>query len=157
INVLCHRALLIGYTREERQIDGAIIHQAAKELGRSERTRLWLVSKFLLSSSTAFATSLVLLTGVIFFLAATRGRLPVLTPSQSEETAVPVQRADDTKKEPLVPAAVPPQTTSATSTQPLQETPILPVQPPNPPSEPPTGSASIPSVSSSQVMPEPSG
>lgn len=36
INILCHRALLIAYTHEERLIDRAIILQAAREIGRAD-------------------------------------------------------------------------------------------------------------------------
>lgn len=34
INVLCHRALLVAFTKEERKIDSHIVRQAVKELGR---------------------------------------------------------------------------------------------------------------------------
>ena len=45
INILCHRALLIGYTQEERELRPRIVRQAAKELRRdqhkSQRTSAW--------------------------------------------------------------------------------------------------------------------
>jgi general secretion pathway protein A len=45
INILCHRALLIGYTQEERDLGPRLVRQAAKELRRdqhqSQRTPVW--------------------------------------------------------------------------------------------------------------------
>jgi general secretion pathway protein A len=45
INILCHRALLIGYTREDRNLGPRVVRQAAKELRRdqhrSQRTPAW--------------------------------------------------------------------------------------------------------------------
>lgn len=45
INIVCHRALLIGYTREDRDLGPGVIRQAAKELRRdqhhSQRTTVW--------------------------------------------------------------------------------------------------------------------
>jgi general secretion pathway protein A len=62
LNVLCHRALLIGYTREERHIDRDILLQAAKELGREDNTQ---------SSSSFRRLGSPLLTGVLIFLSTT--------------------------------------------------------------------------------------
>jgi len=66
INILCHRALLIGYTREERRIDRTIILQAAKEIGREEPSS---ARKFpSLSFSPLLVGLLILLgTGVLVF------------------------------------------------------------------------------------------
>lgn len=47
INVLCHRALLIGYTREERQIDWRVLRRAVRELRNREGDRLHVVRRHL--------------------------------------------------------------------------------------------------------------
>lgn len=74
INVLCHRALLIAYTREERQIDRLMILQAAKEMGRSDTPSERMFPRTIPSP---------LLTGLLVFLgtgmlvfASTHGWLP---------------------------------------------------------------------------------
>jgi general secretion pathway protein A len=53
INVLCHRALLIGYTQEERYLGPAIIRQAAREVHASaaKRSRFLIRHPFLLTAS----------------------------------------------------------------------------------------------------------
>jgi general secretion pathway protein A len=77
INVLCHRALLIGYTKEERLIDRVLILQAAKELGRDDGVS---------TQETARRSLSPLLAGVFIFLgtaalvfASTHGWLPTRT------------------------------------------------------------------------------
>jgi len=76
INVLCHRALLIAYTREERQISTAVIRQAIKELRRHAReTHPSLAHRFF-TLKTAVIGSLLLALGTLSVMAATRGWLP---------------------------------------------------------------------------------
>ena len=73
INILCHRALLVAYTREERKIDSNIVRQAMKELRRHGQE----VRQFLWGHSPAFKTvSAVLLLvaiGLLTLLATNRG------------------------------------------------------------------------------------
>lgn len=77
INVLCHRALLIAYTREERRIDRITILQAAKEIGREESPTNQKALKA--ASSPLLAGLLVFLgTGMLVF-ASTHGWLPTRT------------------------------------------------------------------------------
>ncbi len=76
INAICDRALLIGYTKETREITPPIVKQAAREVqgdtgsGRSA----WSINK--VASASAFAAaSIALLAGVIML---TSGPLPTL-------------------------------------------------------------------------------
>jgi general secretion pathway protein A len=73
INVLCHRALLIAYTREERKIDSNIIRQAMKELrrhGQDTRQFLWGRSFALKAVAAVILLSTI---GLLTTLATTRG------------------------------------------------------------------------------------
>ena len=73
INVLCHRALLIAYTREERKIDSNIIRQAMKELRRhGQDTRQFLWGRSFALKAVA-AVILVATIGLLTALATTRG------------------------------------------------------------------------------------
>ncbi len=71
VNILCHRALLIGYTREERRIERDAILQAAKELGREEPSFASRLPSFL--SSPAVVGGLVLLVAAMLAFASTHG------------------------------------------------------------------------------------
>jgi general secretion pathway protein A len=71
VNILCHRALLIGYTREERRIERDAILQAAKELGREEPSFASRLPSFL--SSPAVVGGLVLLVAALLAFASTHG------------------------------------------------------------------------------------
>jgi len=63
INAVCDRALLVGYTREERNITPAIIKQAAKEIRgeaiKHERASAWTVAKRFLPSPPVVGTGAV--------------------------------------------------------------------------------------------------
>jgi general secretion pathway protein A len=73
INVLCHRALLVAYTREERKIDSNIIRQAMKELRRhGQDTRQFLWGRSFALKAVA-AVILVATIGLLTALATTRG------------------------------------------------------------------------------------
>jgi general secretion pathway protein A len=85
INVLCHRALLISYTHEERQISQAVIRQAAKELRSSEPEGRRLLSWRTLALA---ASLLVLLAGGLFFVVLPHGWMPALTPWNPAATRV---------------------------------------------------------------------
>jgi general secretion pathway protein A len=87
INVLCHRALLISYTHEERQISQAVIRQAAKELRSSEPEGRRLFSWRTLALATSL---LVLLVGGLFFVAPPPGWLSALMPWKPAATQVAV-------------------------------------------------------------------
>lgn len=91
INVLCHRALLIGYTREERQIDRATIMQAAKELGRDGDVNS---RKFLRVSFSPLLTGvLVFLSTAVLVFASTQGWLPTKTRTSSPDLAALVPQS----------------------------------------------------------------
>jgi len=94
INVLCHRALLISYTREERYIDRATILQAARELGRAD-----VVSerKFFKAPLSPLLTGLLVFLGTsMLVFASTHGWLPMRSrPLQEEANAVPVQAEEE--------------------------------------------------------------
>ena len=77
INVLCHRALLISYTHEERQISQAVIRQAAKELRPLEYEGRRLFSWRTLTLATSI---LVLFAGGLFFVMPGHGWLPAFVP-----------------------------------------------------------------------------
>ena len=75
INVLCHRALLVAYTQEERKIDSHIVRQAMKELrrhGQDARQFLWGHSP---AFKIASAVLLLIAIGLLTLLATTRGWL----------------------------------------------------------------------------------
>jgi len=73
INVLCHRALLVAYTKEERKIDSQVVRQAMKELRRhGQEARQFLRGRSRLFDA-AFVVLLLALGGVLSVLATTRG------------------------------------------------------------------------------------
>ena len=72
INVLCHRALLVAYTQEERKVDSHIVRQARKELRRHGQE----TQQFLWGRSSALKAALV------FSLALTVGLLAALARNQ---------------------------------------------------------------------------
>jgi general secretion pathway protein A len=76
INVLCHRALLVAYTREDRQISVIVIRQAIDELRRhGQETRSFVRGRPTIFK-VAFAATLLLGFGALSVVAATRGWLP---------------------------------------------------------------------------------
>lgn len=105
INVLCHRALLVAYTHEERQISTAVIRQAIKELRRhGEETRLSFLGRFL-ALKAVVAGTLLLAFGALSVMAATRGWLPqkwmtVLTLHDKEEQKAPAAPVQEQEKTP---------------------------------------------------------
>ena len=89
INVLCHRALLVAYTREERQISVVIIRQAIDELRRhGQETRSFVRGRSVLFKM-AVAATLLLGFGALSVVAAARGWLPyqwgIAIPANEEE------------------------------------------------------------------------
>jgi general secretion pathway protein A len=122
INVLCHRALLIGYTREERHIDRATIMQAAQELGRDGDVN---ARTFLHSPLSPLLTGvLIFLSTAILVFASTQGWLPTKTrpsspdslaalapqstsPAESKEKSInPPPHAEQTVGPPMPPPSV---------------------------------------------------
>ncbi|MSQ48712.1 MAG: DUF2075 domain-containing protein [Deltaproteobacteria bacterium] len=76
INVLCHRALLVAYTREERQISVAVVRQAMDELRRhGQETRSLLRSRSF-AFNAVLAVVVLLGVGALSAVAASRGWLP---------------------------------------------------------------------------------
>lgn len=139
INVLCHRALLIGYTREERRLDRATISQAAKELGRDRDLQTWRLPQWAFSP---LATGvLVLLSTAVLVFASTHGWLPTKThlPQNDTVTSAPQQSAtpeaaettqDTAEPLPEIPSPVSHPSTSPT-TKP-QEATLSPASPSSP-------------------------
>lgn len=79
INLLCDRALLVGYTRESRRIDVDIVRQAIRELARDRQLRTPGRRPARLALSALLVVLLV--TGYVYFLPATgnHGVEPVAT------------------------------------------------------------------------------
>ncbi len=114
INVLCHRALLIGYTREERQIDRPIMLQAAKELGRNDPGREHAISHRV---SVAFQTGALALLGIAALVfVSTHGWLAVQTSQKAEEPHLAQPQAAETTKDAAPTPTTPLSTNSAAST-----------------------------------------
>jgi len=76
INVLCHRALLVAYTREERQISVAVVRQAIDELRRHRQETRSLLRSRSFAFNAALAIVLLLGVGALSVVAASRGWIP---------------------------------------------------------------------------------
>jgi general secretion pathway protein A len=88
INVLCHRALLIGFTREERDIGRKIVRQAIEELRRDRRESRRSLSWRLVTATTLGAASLLFVAGVLFGVVPSPEWLPGFpSPHKQEITA----------------------------------------------------------------------
>lgn len=154
VNVLCHRALLIGYTREERQIDRSIVLQAAKEVGREDASS---TRKFpSVSFSPLLGGLLILLgTGMLVF-ASTHGWLP--TRNQSPATpppAVAPQPTEEANGQLAHPATSTPEVTALAEEKTLEEE-----QPPSSPTQThtiqtPTATISITTESPTPAVQQP--
>jgi general secretion pathway protein A len=95
INILCHRALLIGFTREEREIGRKIIRQAIQELRRDQQKPSF--SWRPVAVTTLGIMSILFVAGAFFGVVPSRDWLPrVTSPNRQEATAqVPaVQRVE---------------------------------------------------------------
>ncbi|MGH7966402.1 MAG: ExeA family protein, partial [Candidatus Binatia bacterium] len=86
INAICHRALLISYTREERQVGWAIVRQAAKELRHHRRGPDSLFPRLSPAPVALLVGGLLLLTGGVFAGIMLRNFVPELTPPGSQKT-----------------------------------------------------------------------
>lgn len=128
INVLCHRALLISYTQEERHIGPAIIRQAAREVRAPEQKRRLFARRPL-----ALAAGLTFLLFVGLFVAAwMRGWLPARLPWDPAEPTLALSgkhNGDD------APASMT-QTAVASPSPPLEPTPQAVSQPADAPPVP---------------------
>jgi general secretion pathway protein A len=142
INILCHRALLIGYTREERQIiDRALVRQAVHELGRHERASLWSFPQRSLAFNALLAGMLLLLVGELFVLASTQGWLPTF--SSEEQTTAVAPAGEEPKEESPILASAPAHPETLASVPPPGD--VLPAeaQAPPPASFPPAAEALV--------------
>jgi general secretion pathway protein A len=138
INVLCHRSLLVAYTREERKIDFKVVRQAMKELRRHGQE----ARQFLWGRSTPFKAALAAL------LLATIGLLAALASGRgwfARETASPTPTAasNGEEKEQTVTVAVPEPVSAEVTPQPTSSP--APV-PPTTPSAPRPASDTLPAV-----------
>ncbi|MGE0684777.1 MAG: peptidoglycan-binding protein, partial [Candidatus Binatia bacterium] len=119
INVLCHRSLLIAYTREERQIDHDTILQAAKEIGREDtptnRTFLKVASSPLLAGLLVF-----LGTGMLVF-ASTHGWLPTRTAIPQEDPRPASSQSTEAPSANVVSLPAAASSTSAEETAPIKD------------------------------------
>lgn len=147
VNILCHRALLIGYTREERHIDRATISQAAKELGRDRDLQTWQLPQ--LSFSPLAAGMLVLLGTAVLVFVSTRGWLPTKSQPSLEDTLTSISPQNPNlvaiEKNNDVPAPPPGTATLASPPSSSREAPPqgeAPRQAPLPPPPSPTQEAS---------------
>jgi general secretion pathway protein A len=88
INVLCHRALLIGFTREERDIGRKIVRQAIEELRRDRQESRQSLSWRLVTATTLGAASLLFVAGMLFGVVPSPEWLPGFpSPHKQEITA----------------------------------------------------------------------
>jgi general secretion pathway protein A len=129
INVLCHRSLLVAYTREERKIDSHVVRQAMKELRRhGQETR-----QFLWGRSTPFKAALAVILlatiGVVAALAAGRGWFV-------RETASPTPTVASREEEKE-------QSVTTTATEPVSAE-VAPQPSPAPTPAPPTAPQDVP-------------
>jgi general secretion pathway protein A len=109
INVLCHRALLVAYTREERQISVAIVRQAIDELRRhGQETRSLLRSRSFVFNA-ALAVILLFVVGTLSVVAASRGWLPqpwgsaiapTVEPESGSAVVTAAEKSETGKREP---------------------------------------------------------
>jgi|SRR6266571_2029189 len=86
VNVLCHRALLISYTHEERQVGRAVLRQAIKELRPQGREGHGVFLRHTLAFNALMGGVILLLVGELFVVASTRGWWPVLAGPGSRES-----------------------------------------------------------------------
>ncbi len=164
INVLCHRALLVAYTREERKIDSQLIRQAIKELrrhGQDARQFLWGRSSVVLKA--ALAATLVVAIGLLSTLAPVRrwfSRETIPQPqvaherAEGEEKAVAeVGAANGTTEVTPKPTPGPPQPLLQPTVPPDTSPPLAATLPPVTipgPQEAGAGSPSVPLLSSEE-------
>jgi general secretion pathway protein A len=110
INVLCHRTLLVSYTREERQINRSLVRQAIEEL-RSHEQKSWRGFAWRTAAiSTLAATILLLLLGGLSRFPLVRDWLPrpILSPSEEATAQAPtIPLAESADSSPPRPTAVP--------------------------------------------------
>ena len=107
INVLCHRALLVAYTREERQISVAVVRQAIDELRRHGQETRSLLRSHSFVFNAALAVILLSVVGTLSVVAASRGWLPqpwvsAITPKVEQESGssvVAVEQSETGKRE----------------------------------------------------------
>lgn len=112
INILCHRALLIAYTHEQRLIDRALILQAAREIGRED---IFTERKFFDASYSPLLAGLLVFFGIgMLVFASTHGWL-------STHTTIP-------QGEHLIAALQPIEATSAPSASLVAATPTTPTE-----------------------------
>ncbi|HEV8717365.1 MAG TPA: AAA family ATPase [Candidatus Binatia bacterium] len=109
INVLCHRALLIGFTREARKIGWKIMRQAMQELRRDQqREAKRSFSWRRVTAATLGAASLLSVTGVLFGVVPFPGWQPGLASSHKQEGTTPaVERAQSQVSPPQTDPAKP--------------------------------------------------
>lgn len=97
INVLCHRTLLIGFTREERQIGWRIVRQAVRELRRDQHQSRRGFSWRPVAVSALGAASLLFVAGTFFGVVPSRDWLARVASSNRKAATTPapaMQRAE---------------------------------------------------------------
>jgi len=105
INALCDRALLIGYTKEAKQITAGLVKQAAKEVRGDRRTReIKLNFGRVLPASAFVLTSLIALLAMVLI---TSGPLPftegfLATIPRPTAPAGSLERTDPAREAPIV-------------------------------------------------------
>lgn len=116
INILCHRALLVGYTREQSQIDRPVVRQAAQEL-RQDKHNSPHSKRRRLAAGIGIGGTLVLAIGLFFLVSLTPVRewwsgppsaasgTLVSAPASGTENADPEQPKGETGAAITLPAA----------------------------------------------------
>lgn len=102
INVLCHRTLLVGYTQEKKQIDRAVVRQAAQELRRDKRSSSQAKRRRLYATGASVGGAL-LIAGTLFMLPLGTWRLGTATPPSQPRQPVP--SSAETTDNPAAPAS----------------------------------------------------
>lgn len=113
INALCHRTLLISYTREERRIGWAIVRQATKELRHQRRRSHSAFFRPMFASGRLMIGGLVLLVVGLFAGALLRNWFPWLTPSAPHEAPAQASTTLSPTPSTLGPASDKPQPSAA--------------------------------------------
>lgn len=132
INVLCHRALLVAYTQEERKIDSNVVRQAMKELrrhGHDAQQLLW-------GRSPAFRAALVavllVVAGLLTMFASSRGWFSRGPEPHAQMTNNHIEEKEKTENVAVsesVPGAVTAKPTTSLSQAPLPASPSQDVRP----------------------------
>ncbi len=97
INILCHRTLLIGFTREERQIGWRIVRQAVREIRRDQHQSRRGFSWRPVAATTLGAASILFVAGALFGVVPLRDWLARGASANRKEASTPTVRRVETQ------------------------------------------------------------